>query len=621
MEIKQYRFLDNINSPDDLKSLRHEDLHIFAAEVRHFLIETLNGCGGHLAGNLGCVELTLALHSVFNCPTDAIVWDVGHQAYVHKLLTGRKAQLASIRKWQGLSPFPKRDESPFDAFGVGHSSTSISAALGMAVAQQELTPQPHAIAVIGDGGLTGGMAFEALNHAGTIQANLLIVLNDNDMSISQNVGALSQHLRRIISGKRYHQLRQGGKSLLQKVAPLSDLAKKTESHIKGMITPSALFETLGIHYVGPLDGHDLDTLIPTLTHLKSFTGPCLLHIHTKKGKGYRPAEIDPITFHGVSPGFKTQEKKVKKNTYSHVFGQWLCDTAAQDPKLMAITPAMSEGSGMVEFSKLYPKQFFDVAIAEQHALTFAAGLACANKKPVVAIYATFLQRGYDQFIHDIALQNLDVTFAVDRAGVVGPDGPTHAGSFDLSFLQCIPNVVILTPSNAKECTQMLNLAYQHPGPAVVRYPRGDAEAEQPGNKNDYIIGQAHQLRQGEKIALLAFGSMVTPCLQAAENINATVVHMGSVKPLDINTIMRMALQHEFLVVVEENTVYSGVGCIIQNEVQKLIQAKKIPAVQTILLGLPDQFLSHGTRLQLLRQCGLDAQSIESKLNQLLMTCD
>jgi 1-deoxy-D-xylulose-5-phosphate synthase len=614
-----YPLLDKITTPADLRNFSMSELEQLSVELRAFLINALNQCGGHFAANLGAVELTIALHAVFNTPDDKLIWDVGHQAYPHKVLTGRKNLLHTIRLMGGLAPFPKRSESIFDQFGVGHSSTSISAALGMAIAAKLQGKRYESIAIIGDGGLTGGMAFEALNHAGSIDADLIVILNDNEMSISPNVGALNNYLARILSSKIYTTFREGSKKVLAKMPPIKTLAKRTETHLKGMIAPGTLFEELGFHYFGPIDGHDIKTLVPMLHNLKSIKGPRLLHVITTKGKGYTAAEIDPVSYHAVKVGFnhtaaspKTPSKPAKL-TYSEVFGDWLCTMAATEPRLYAITPAMCEGSGMTRFAREYHEQFCDVGIAEQHCITFAAGLACAGMKPVVAIYSTFLQRGYDQLIHDVALQNLDITLAIDRAGLVGADGPTHAGSFDLSFLRCIPNFVVMAPADEDECWQMLTTAYHHQGPSAVRYPRGTGPGTTLTHAMSCIeIGKGKVLRSGTKICLLAFGSMVQSCLQAGEYLDATVVNMRFIKPLDKQLLLALAQTHEFLVTVEENTVLGGAGSAINEVLANNFLTKPV-----LNLGLPDVFLEHGSPDQLLHACGLDADGIVKVIAQVL----
>lgn len=605
-----YPLLATINDPQDLRHLSLQQLEDLSVELRTYLIETLNQCGGHFAANLGAIELTIALHHVFNTPNDRLIWDVGHQAYPHKVLTGRKEQLHTIKQPSGLAPFPKRDESPYDHFGVGHSSTSISAALGMALANKLNGRSDKAVAIIGDGGLTGGMAFEALNHAGSIDADLLVILNDNDMSISPNVGALNNYLARILSGKLYTTLREGSKKVLAKMPPIQTLAKRTETHLKGMIAPGTLFEELGFHYFGPIDGHDLKTLVPMLQNLQSHSGPQLLHVITTKGKGYEPAEQDPVAYHAVKAGFKNAKTTAttansNKLTYSDIFGQWLCDLAALDKQMYAITPAMCEGSGMTEFAKRFPDRYCDVGIAEQHSITLAAGMACEGIKPIVAIYSTFLQRGYDQLIHDVALQNLDVTFAIDRGGLVGADGPTHCGSFDLSYLRCIPNMVIMAPSDENECRQMLFTAYQFKGPAAVRYPRGSGPGAKIESKMQALeLGKATVCREGQHIAILAFGPMVIPAIAAGKKLNATVINMRFVKPLDETLLKELAITHQHFVTIEENAVLGGAGSAV-NE----FFARENIVVSMLNLGLPDEFLEHGIPEVMLKECGLDSEGI------------
>jgi 1-deoxy-D-xylulose-5-phosphate synthase len=616
-EQPSFPILDSIDTPEDLRQLKELDLAKLADDVRLFMLQELNKCGGHFAAGLGAVELTIALHYIFNTPNDRLIWDVGHQAYPHKILTGRKGQLSSIRQTNGLAPFLARSESPYDAFGVGHSSTSISAALGMAIAAQAQGSDRQAIAVIGDGGLTGGMAFEALNHAGAIDANLVVILNDNEMSISENVGALTNYLSRIMSGKAYSHFREGSKKALSVLpSPMKTLVKKTETHLKGMVTPGTLFEELGFHYFGPIDGHDIRMLTSMLKNIRNLKGPRLLHVITTKGKGYAPAEADPIKYHAVKPGFlnseqKTEPSAAKLPTYSDVFGQWLSDLAAKDKQLMAITPAMCEGSGMVAFAKAFPEQYFDVSIAEQHSVTVAAGIACEGLKPVVAIYSTFLQRGYDQLIHDVALQNLDVTFAIDRAGLVGGDGATHNGAFDLSYLRCIPNMVVMAPSNENECRQMLYTAYQHKGPAAVRYPRGKGPGVPTVEEMAEIpLGKAEVKRTGQKIAILAFGSMLMPSLVAGKALDATVVNMRFVKPLDEALVLKLAETHDLIVTVEENAIQGGAG----SAVSECLSSHHM-SIPMLHLGLPDQFIEHGDSNQLLADCGLDAQGIQSAIEK------
>ena len=605
-----YPLLNNINSPADVRNLSKDQLKPLAKELRDYLTHTVSISGGHFSAGLGTVELTVALHYVFDTPSDQLVWDVGHQAYPHKILTGRKDRMTTIRTRDGVSAFPNRAESEYDAFGVGHSSTSISAALGMAIASELKGEDKQMVAIIGDGSITGGMAFEAMNHAGSIDANLLVILNDNDMSISPPVGALNNYLTKILSSKFYSSIREESKKALSKVPSVWELARKTEEHMKGMIVPGTLFEELGFNYIGPIDGHDLDMLVPTLENLKAISGPRFLHIVTKKGKGYAPAEKDPLAYHGV-PAFDPSQDSLPKSavsihpTYTEVFGSWLCDMAAKDERLLGITPAMREGSGLVKFSEQYPKRYFDVAIAEQHAVTLAAGQACQGAKPVVAIYSTFLQRGYDQLIHDVALQNLDVLFALDRAGLVGPDGPTHAGSFDYSYLSCIPNMLIMAPADENECRQMLTTGFLHEGPAAVRYPRGKGPgATVKAELDPLTIGKAEIRHQGSRIAILAWGSMVTPALSAGKQLNATVVNMRFIKPIDEQLLLELAKSHDVLVTVEENVISGGAGSAINN----FLQAQRI-LMPVLNLGLPDSFVEQGTREELLAICGLDAPSI------------
>ncbi|PIZ04509.1 MAG: 1-deoxy-D-xylulose-5-phosphate synthase [Gammaproteobacteria bacterium CG_4_10_14_0_8_um_filter_38_16] len=603
-----YPLLSQINDPKDLRQLPEEQLPTLAAELREYLVERLDQCGGHFGANLGTIELTIALHYIYQTPEDRLIWDVGHQAYPHKILTGRRDQIHTVKQPNGLAPFPKRGESSFDCFGTGHSSTSIGAALGMAVATKLNNEDRKVIAIIGDGGLTGGQAFEALNHGGGIDPNMLVILNDNDMSISENVGALSHYLGRILSGKTYAAIRESGKKILSKMPPISRLAKKTETHLKNMIVPGALFEELGFNYVGPIDGHDLPTLLSTLKTLSTLKGAKLLHIITTKGKGYAPAEAAQIDYHAVKPGFhskSTHPTSPSKPTYTDIFSDWLCDMATADEQLIGVTPAMREGSGLVRFAKQFPKRYFDVGIAEQHCLTFAAGLACENKKPVVAIYSTFLQRGYDQLIHDIALQNLDVTFAIDRAGLVGSDGPTHAGSFDLTYLRCIPNMIVMAPSDENECRHMLTTAYQYKGPAAVRYPRGSGTGATVKKKLTSIpIGKSTIAREGSKIAILAFGSLLAPAIEAAEKLNATVINMRFIKPLDEECILAMAATHEMLVTIEENTIMGGAGSAVA---ECLSAHHQFPPI--LHLGLPDTFIEHGDHKAMLAACGLNASGI------------
>ena len=603
-----YRLLANVNLPADLRQLDADDLPELAGELRRYLIETVSKTGGHLSSSLGVVELTIALHYVFDTPEDRLVWDVGHQTYPHKILTGRRERMLTLRQKDGLAGFARRDESEYDTFGAGHSSTSVSAALGMAVAAARTASERKVVAVIGDGALSAGMAYEALNNAGSQDADVLVVLNDNDMSISPNVGAMSNYLARILSGKVFTSVREGSKTVLSTVPPMWKFAKRWEEHVKGMIMPSTLFEEMGFNYYGPIDGHDLPTLVRTLQNLRGQKGARFLHVVTRKGKGYEPAEGDPCVYHGVTPFDPTtgkMEKKPSGKTYTQVFGEWLCDMATRDVRLIGITPAMREGSGLVEFSKRFENRYFDVGIAEQHALTFAAGLAADGMRPVVAIYSTFLQRAYDQLIHDICLQNLPVLFAIDRAGVVGPDGPTHHGTFDLSYLRCLPNMVVMTPSNENECRQMLYTGFMHDGPAAVRYPRGPGSGMPVESDMQVLpLGKAELRRKGAHIALLAFGSLLQSALEAGDAFNATVVNMRFVKPLDEELINELARTHELLITLEENAVMGGAG----SAVNEYLVAVNL-AVRVVNLGLPDEFLGQGSREEILAECGLDAAGI------------
>ncbi len=601
--------LETINFPADLKPLNRTDLKTLAGELRDFVIDSVSKTGGHLASNLGVVELTVALHHVFDTPEDRIVWDVGHQTYVHKILTGRRERMATLRQTDGLSGFPKREESEYDAFVAGHSSTSISAALGMAVAAKLKGEERRVVAVIGDGAMSAGMAFEALNNAGAMDANLLVILNDNDMSISNNVGALNAYLTRLMSGRLYNNLRSKGERLLSTLPPIHELARRAEEHIKGMVTPSTLFEEFGFNYLGPIDGHDLDALIPTLANIRQLRGPQFLHVITQKGRGYNPAEANPCLYHGVGK-FKievgVEAKTGNKPTYTEVFSQWLADMGEADERLVGITPAMCEGSGLNAFAERFPRRYFDVGIAEQHALTFAAGLACEGRKPVVAIYSTFLQRAYDQLIHDVALQKLPVMLAIDRAGLVGADGPTHAGAFDLSFLRCVPNMLLATPSDEDECRRLLSTAYHHDGPSAVRYPRGIGTGAplSPGLET-LPVGRGILRREGRGIAILAFGSLTAPALAAAETLDATVADMRFVKPLDRDLVRHLAESHERLVTVEENVVMGGAGAAVAEALADLGLARPL-----LHLGLPDRFVEHGDPAVLLARCGLDAAGLE-----------
>lgn len=610
--------LEQIQTPEDLRNLSELQLPLLAEELREFLVETLSRTGGHFASNLGVVELTIALHYIFNTPEDRLVWDVGHQSYPHKILTGRRDKMASLRQSGGIAGFPKRSESIYDNFGVGHSSTSIGAALGMAIANRQLKLQRKAIAVIGDGAMTAGMAFEALNHAGDIKdINLLVILNDNDMSISPNVGGLSNYLVKILSSQFYASVREGSKQILKRMPTMRELAKRTEEHMKGMIVPGTLFEELGFNYIGPIDGHDLPTLISTLKNMRVLEGPQFLHIITQKGKGFPSAEDNPCTYHGVTAfNPKTGQMTVKTAiapTYTQIFSDWLCDMAAHDERLIGITPAMREGSGLVDFSELFPDRYIDVGIAEQHSVTLAAGIACEGLKPVVAIYSSFLQRAYDQLIHDVALQNLPVLFAIDRGGLVGADGPTHSGCFDLSYLRCIPNMIVMTPADENECRQMLSTGFKHDGPSAVRYPRGcgigiPVEPKLTG----LTIGKAKLCQQGHKVAILVFGTLLTVALEAAKQLDATVVNMRFVKPLDVDMILQMAHQHELLVTIEENVVMGGAGSAVNESLH--IHKNVIPVLN---LGLPDSFINHGDTALLLAQCGLDVNGIVNSITNYL----
>jgi 1-deoxy-D-xylulose-5-phosphate synthase len=606
----KFPLLTQINTSADVRQLNKDQLGPLAKELREYLTHTVSQSGGHFSAGLGTVELTVALHYVFNTPYDKLVWDVGHQAYPHKILTGRKDRMTTIRQKDGVSAFPNRAESEYDAFGVGHSSTSISAALGMALAAALKGEERHMVAIIGDGGITGGMAFEALNHAGALDANLLVVLNDNDMSISPNVGALNNYLVKILSSKFYSSIREESKKVFSQMPSVWELAKKTEEHVKGMVVPGTLFEELGFNYIGPIDGHDIDMLTSTLENLKNISGPVFLHIVTKKGKGYAPAEKDPLAYHGVGPFDPSKDSLPKKApsphpTYTQVFGQWLCDMAKQDKRLLGITPAMREGSGLVAFSEQFPDRYFDVAIAEQHAVTLAAGQACQGAKPVVAIYSTFLQRAYDQLIHDVAIQNLPVLFAIDRAGLVGPDGPTHAGMFDYSYLRCVPNMLVMAPADENECRQMLYTGFQHDGPASVRYPRGNGPGVVVNEEMSALpLGKAEIKHQGGRIAILAWGTMVPAALDAGKQLGATVVNMRFVKPIDEALILELAKSHDVLVTVEENVLAGGAG----SAVNEFLQAQQI-LMPVLNLGLPDLFVEQGTRDELLAQCSLDKPGI------------
>ena len=612
--------LDRIDSPAALRTLSEGELETLADELRQYMLYTVARTGGHFGAGLGVVELTIALHHVYDTPRDRLVWDVGHQAYPHKILTGRRERMASLRQKDGLAAFPRRAESEYDTFGVGHSSTSISAALGMALANRLQGNERRTVAVIGDGALTAGMAFEALNHASETNADMLVVLNDNDMSISKNVGGLSNYLAKILSSRTYASMREGSKKILSRIPGAWEIARRTEEHAKGMLVPGTLFEELGWNYIGPIDGHDLPTLVATLGKMRELKGPQFLHVVTKKGKGFAPAEADPIGYHAISklePGSEQAPKKAAGPKYSAVFGQWLCDMAARDERLIGITPAMKEGSDLVAFAERFPERYFDVAIAEQHAVTLAAGLACEGAKPVVAIYSTFLQRAYDQLIHDVAVQDLDVLFAIDRAGLVGEDGPTHAGSFDISFLRCIPGMLVMTPSDENELRLLLSTGYHYRGPAAVRYPRG-------GGPNAPIdpalegveIGKGVVRREGRRVALLVFGVQLAEALQVAERLDATVVDMRFVKPLDETLVRQLAAHHDLLVTIEENAIMGGAG----SAVGEFLAGEAIvkPLLQ---LGLPDYYVEHAKPAEMLAECGLDAAGIEAAVRQRLALLD
>lgn len=606
--------LDQINSPAQVRALERRELKVLAGQLREFVLQSVSKTGGHLSSNLGTVELTIALHYVFNTPDDRIVWDVGHQSYPHKILTGRREAMEHLRQQDGISGFPKRSESEYDAFGTAHSSTSISAVLGMAVASRNLGLDRQHIAVIGDGAMTAGMAFEALNNAGvTPDVNVLVVLNDNDMSISPPVGALNHYLARLMSGRFYATAKNVGRAVLQHVPPVLELARRFEGHAKGMVSPATLFEELGFNYVGPIDGHDLDALVPTLENLRALGGLQFLHVVTKKGQGYKLAEADPVLYHGpgkFDPMVGIQKPSApSKQTFTQVFGRWLCDMAQADERLVAVTPAMREGSGMVEFHKRFPLRYFDAGIAEQHAVTFAAGMACEGLKPVVAIYSTFLQRGYDQLIHDVALQNLDVTFALDRAGLVGADGATHAGNYDIAFLRCIPNMVIAAPSDENEARLLLTTCYQHPGPASVRYPRGaGCGAEVGAGLETVAIGKGRVLREGRRIAILGFGTLVPEALKAAQSLDATMVDMRFVKPLDEQLLHQLAQTHDAFVTIEEGSIMGGAG----SAVLEYFSSQEIVCA-VLQLGLPDRFIDHGEQAVLLKTLGLDAFGLENAI--------
>ena len=627
MTTNAYPLLQKVNAPSDLRNLSRSDLKALSDELRAYVLDSVSKTGGHLSSNLGTVELTVALHHVFNTPYDRVVWDVGHQTYPHKILTGRRERMATLRQLGGISGFPLRTESEHDAFGAGHSSTSISAALGMAMAAKRKGEERRAIAVIGDGAMTAGMAFEAMNNAGVLDGNLLVILNDNDMSISPPVGALNRYLAQLMSGQFYATARNVGKNVLKQVPPLLELAKRLEQHAKGMVVPATMFENFGFNYIGPIDGHDLDSLIPTLENIRSLEGPQFLHVVTKKGHGYKLAEVDPVTYHG--PGkFDPAVGIVKssapsKPTFTQVFGQWLCDMAVQDKRLVAITPAMREGSGMVEFEKRFPDRYYDVGIAEQHAVTFAAGMACEGVKPVVAIYSTFLQRAYDQLIHDVALQNLPMVFALDRAGLVGADGATHAGAYDIAFVRCIPNMSMATPADERECRQLLTTAHEQDHPVCVRYPRGSGVGVEPLQDlsslpfgKGEVRRQSTALRTGEngntkpRIAILSFGTLLYPALQVGEALDATVANMRWAKPLDAALVRELAATHDAFVTVEDGCIAGGAGSAVSEALSQA--AITLPVLH---LGLPDKFIEHGDPAKLMALEGLDAAGIERSIRQ------
>ena len=621
-----WSLLESIDSPADVRKLSTSQLKVLAKQLREFMLDSVASTGGHLSAGLGTVELTVALHYVFNTPYDRLVWDVGHQTYPHKILTGRRDEMNTLRQKGGIAGFPKREESEYDSFGTGHSSTSIAAALGMSIAARQQNENRHCVAIIGDGAMTAGMAFEALNHAGDNDANLLVILNDNDMSISPNVGALSNHLTKLLSGDLFSTLREGSKKVLENIPPALELARRTEEHVKGMVAPGTLFEELGFNYFGPVDGHDLDTLVPVLKNINHQNGPRLLHIRTQKGKGYFPAEDAPVKYHGVSAfdlstGKAHGKKSTSKPTYTEIFGNWLCDMAAQDERLVGITPAMREGSGLVEFSRQFPKRYFDVGIAEQHAVTLAAGMACDGLKPVVAIYSTFLQRAYDQLVHDVAIQNLPVVFAIDRAGIVGADGPTHTGAYDISFLRCIPNMVVMTPADETDCRGLLTTAFLHDGPTAVRYPRGAAttiasHADITDDLQALPFGQAEKCREGKKVALLVFGTLLTNAMDAADALDATVYNMRYVKPLDTRAIKQAAKTHDLLVTIEDNAIAGGAG----SAVSEYLDQENIDT-SILHLGFPDEYINHGNPEELISDWQLDAdgmlQTIQTRIRVLL----
>ena len=608
-----YPLLETINSPADLRLLPRPQLRTLADELRAYVLHSVSQTGGHLSSNLGTVELTVALHYVFNTPEDRLVWDVGHQTYPHKILTGRRERMASLRQFGGLSGFPRRDESEYDTFGTAHSSTSISAALGMAMAAKQKGEDRHAVAIIGDGAMSAGMAFEALNNAGVCDCNLLVILNDNDMSISPPVGALNRYLAQLMSGQFYASAKSVGKQVLKVAPPLFELAKRLETHAKGMVVPATLFENFGFNYIGPIDGHDLESLIPTLENIRHLQGPQFLHVVTKKGQGYKLAEADPVAYHGpgkFDPAMGLQKSTTPaKQTFTQVFGHWLCDMAEKDSRLVGITPAMREGSGMVEFHQRFPDRYYDVGIAEQHAVTFAAGMACEGLKPVVAIYSTFLQRGYDQLIHDVALQNLPVVFALDRAGLVGADGATHAGAYDIAYLRCIPNMSVACPADENECRMLLSSAYEQNHPVAVRYPRGaGAGVATQSHLEALPFGKGELRRQGAGVAILAFGTLLHPALEAAEKLGATVVNMRWAKPLDTELLLQVAASHEALVTVEEGSIMGGAGSAVAEALAAAGVVKPL-----LHLGLRDEFTEHGDPARLLALQGLDAAGIEQSI--------
>jgi len=615
LDIAHYPILAQADTPEQLRELSQEKLQQLSVELRQYLLTSVSQSSGHFASGLGTVELTIALHYVYNTPFDRLLWDVGHQAYPHKILTGRRERMPTIRKKGGLHPFPWPPESEYDTFAVGHSSTSISAALGMAVAAEKEALGRKVVAVIGDGAMTAGMAFEALNHGGDISKDLLVVLNDNEMSISENVGALNSHLARLLTGNFFNSIRDGGKKLLSNVPPIKEFASRAEEHIKGMVVPGTIFEELGFKYIGPIDGHDVNGVVDTLRNMRNIKGPQILHVVTKKGKGYESAEQDPIKFHAV-PKFNPSDQALPKAapsnpTFSAIFGDWLCDMAAQDSKLMAVTPAMREGSGMVKFSQQYPAQYFDVAIAEQHAVTFAAGLAKEGLNAVVAIYSTFLQRAYDQLIHDVAIQNLPVLFAIDRAGLVGADGPTHQGAFDIAFLRCIPNMVIMVPADENECRQMLFTGHKLQKPAAVRYPRGSASGVMPEKQMTALeLGKSRTIRTGEKIAILNFGVLLPYAQEAAEKLNATVIDMRFVKPLDIDIIEQLAVNHDLFVSIEDGAIMGGAGSAVAEYLMSSKHRSKL-----LTLGLPDEFIMQGTQQEMYAELGLDCVGILSRVSE------